>query len=137
MSKTTQQELESELQKLRDAYWSYILEHCEVQEGGTMFVKFHTRTRTMFEGHVNARMKNYHREDPVKKEEFIIKKQEDFKTEKARKSYIYKLNKKLRKEKMSEIQKAVEKVAERNRRIARSFVWRLYYTIKDKYEKHH
>lgn len=48
----------------RDAVWDYCMEHCDVTKDGHFFVKFHTNSRSQFEGHVNARIKGYHRADP-------------------------------------------------------------------------
>lgn len=59
----------SALESYQDAVWSYLLEHCDIAQGGTLFVKFHTRGRTEFESHVGARWKHgYHRGDPKAKE---------------------------------------------------------------------
>lgn len=52
-----------ELQAWKDAMWDYIVEHSDLTERGSFFVKFHTRTRSQFEGHVGSRIKGYHRVD--------------------------------------------------------------------------
>lgn len=56
------------LEKWKQAWWDYILEHSEIDRGGTIFIKFHTGGRWQLEGHIEARMKGYHREDPRVKE---------------------------------------------------------------------
>lgn len=48
----------------QDAVWSYMLEHCDIQKSGALFVKFHTKSRSAFNGHINARIAGYHRGDP-------------------------------------------------------------------------
>lgn len=55
--------MNQELQAWKDAMWDYVLEHSDLTERGSFFVKFHTKTRAQFEGHVSARMKGYHRRD--------------------------------------------------------------------------
>lgn len=57
-----------DIQKYKDAVWDYLLEHSDITKGGSLFVKFHTKNRTTFEGHINARIKGYHREDPKEKQ---------------------------------------------------------------------
>lgn len=57
-----------ELEAWKDAYWDYLLEHSDITEGGALFVKFHTRSRRVFEGHVFARVRGYHRGDPRARE---------------------------------------------------------------------
>jgi len=52
-----------ELQAWKDAMWDYIVEHSDLTERGSFFVKFHTRTRSQFEGHVASRIRGYHRKD--------------------------------------------------------------------------
>lgn len=52
-----------ELQVWKDAMWDYIVEHSDLTERGSFFVKFHTRTRSQFEGHVASRIRGYHRKD--------------------------------------------------------------------------
>ena len=47
----------------QNALWDFVLEHCDVLEGGTLFVKFHTGSRSNFEYRIRARIKGYHRED--------------------------------------------------------------------------
>lgn len=58
-----------ELQGYKDAVWSYILEHSDLVNRGTLFVKFHTSGRIAFEKHLKGRWKyGYHRGDPQKKQ---------------------------------------------------------------------
>lgn len=66
--------INKELEAWKDAYWDYLLEHSDIQESGALFVKFHTRSRVMFEKHVFARVKGYHRGDPREREkEMVVK----------------------------------------------------------------
>lgn len=57
-----------EVEVWRDAVWDYLLEHSDILDSGTIFIKFHTKGRSQFEGHVRSRIKGYHREDPREKE---------------------------------------------------------------------
>lgn len=55
---------QKEIDAYKDAVWDYILEHCDITDNGSYFVKFHTKTRRDFEKHVYARYKyGYHRID--------------------------------------------------------------------------
>ena len=52
----------------QEAVWAYMLDHCDITEGGTFFIKFHTENKQQFMNHIRARWKhNYHRNDPVEK----------------------------------------------------------------------
>lgn len=74
-----------ELEKWKDAYWDYLLEHSDIQESGALFVKFHTRSRVMFEKHVFARVRGYHRGDPREREkEMVVKAVEKVKVKKMK-----------------------------------------------------
>lgn len=61
-------------QKYKDAVWDYLLEHSDITKGGSLFVKFHTKSRSVFEGHVNSRIGGYHRGDPVVREKILVEK---------------------------------------------------------------
>jgi len=63
-----------DLQRYKDAVWDYLLEHSDITEGGSLFVKFHTKSRSVFEGHVTARIKGYHRGDPKARQHFLEQK---------------------------------------------------------------
>jgi len=53
-----------ELESYKDAVWDYLLQHCDITENGSFFIKFHASTRASFEKHVKARWKHgYHRHD--------------------------------------------------------------------------
>jgi hypothetical protein len=52
-----------ELIRYKDAVWQYMLEHSDITDRGAIFIKFHTTSRHVFEGHVNARLNGYARED--------------------------------------------------------------------------
>jgi hypothetical protein len=65
-----QSDTTNQLDSYRDAVWSYLLEHCDLEKSGALFVKFHTSDRRIFERHIKARWKfGYHRGDPVAKNE--------------------------------------------------------------------
>lgn len=77
--------INKELEAWKDAYWDYLLEHSDIQESGALFVKFHTRNRKKFEGHVFARVKGYHRGDPREREkEMAVKAVEKVKVKKMK-----------------------------------------------------
>jgi hypothetical protein len=69
MKKSTQIVVDEHVQKYKDAVWDFVFEHCDVTNGGSLFVKFHTPHRKNFEKRVYARLNGYHRED-VKKKKF-------------------------------------------------------------------
>lgn len=53
----------------KDALWDFVLEHCELERNGAIFVKFHTSGRRDLEKRIRARWKyGYHREDVRAKE---------------------------------------------------------------------
>lgn len=48
----------------KQAVWDFLMEHCDITDRGSFFVKFHTSGRFDFEKRVNARLKyGYHRVD--------------------------------------------------------------------------
>lgn len=53
----------------KQATWDFLMEHCDVLENGTMFVKFHMTHRGDLEKRINARARGYHREDVRSKEQ--------------------------------------------------------------------
>lgn len=44
----------NQLDSYKDAVWSYILEHSDLEDSGALFVKFHTDDRATFERRINA-----------------------------------------------------------------------------------
>jgi len=53
-----------ELEEYKDAVWQFILEHCDVTERGSYFVKFHCSSRRNFENRLKGRyLHNYSRTD--------------------------------------------------------------------------
>ena len=53
-----------ELESYKDAVWDFMLEHCDLTERGSLFVKFHASDRRNFENRIKARWKyDYHRKD--------------------------------------------------------------------------
>lgn len=48
----------------KSAVWDFVLEHCDITDNGTIFVKFHTSDRLNFENRILSRLKyGYHRKD--------------------------------------------------------------------------
>lgn len=66
-------------EQYKDAIWDYLMEHSEIEENGTIFVKFHVTTKKKFFGHVIARVNGYHRENPDKKYLTALAKQSEHK----------------------------------------------------------
>lgn len=65
---TTPNEKET-IEAWKDALWDFVLEHCEIEPNGSIFVKFHMSGRRDLEKRIRARWKyGYHREDVVEKE---------------------------------------------------------------------
>ena len=77
------------VKKYQDAVWDYIMEHCDITESGIYFVKFHTKNRKQFEGHIFNRVDGYHREDPISKEVAGVAISEMFKKDKQYKKNRY------------------------------------------------
>jgi hypothetical protein len=116
----------------QDAYWSYMLEHAEITKGGSLFVKFHSDSRATFEKHVRARYKyQYHREDPVKKEEVLTKTKEEHIALKKEKQAKWKEDKRGRFLAREVAQKEVRRVARYNRLRARIKNLLLWLKLKD------
>lgn len=61
MSKKSPREIT--LEEWKQAVWDYLLEHSDIADGGTLFVKFHTPTKAAFERRIKARVNGYHRRD--------------------------------------------------------------------------
>lgn len=106
---------QKELDSYKDAVWDYMLEHCDITENGSFFIKFHTSTRRAFEGHVNSRWKNnYHRRDErlnlshIQKDKDAQSKREAHQSRKAFKKRSYKLTK----EESKRVQKALARQKE-------------------------
>lgn len=59
----------------RHAVWDFILEHCDIEKSGALFIKFHASNRKDFERRIHSRIKGYHREDVVKKgkKQFVLR----------------------------------------------------------------
>lgn len=54
-----------DIQGYKDAVWDFLMEHSDLTERGSIFVKFHIGDRRNFENRVLSRWRfNYHREDP-------------------------------------------------------------------------
>ena len=59
-----QQKTEPTLQEWKDAVWDFMLEHSDITDGGSVFVKFHTDGRHNFENRLKGRaVHGYHRDD--------------------------------------------------------------------------
>lgn len=67
------------IKEFEDALWEFILEHCDVLDSGSLFVKFHISGKTNLLNRVRARhLYEYHREDVVAKENIQTEKKEKF-----------------------------------------------------------
>ena len=44
-----------------EAVWTYLLDHAEITNEGTLFVKFHCKSKESFKRRILARMKGIHR----------------------------------------------------------------------------
>jgi len=87
-----------ETQKYKDVVWDFLLEHSDILDSGSVFVKFHTSGRKNFENRVYARYKyGYHREDVVTKGQDQEEKRRDYELKKAVKKARYEERKKLSK----------------------------------------
>jgi hypothetical protein len=76
--KTVSGAKQGQLDSYKNAMWSYLLEHSDLQKSGALFVKFHTSDRATFERHIKARWKfGYHRGDPVAKNQMHLEKRFD------------------------------------------------------------
>lgn len=63
------------LKTYQDAVWSYMVEHCDVTENGSYFIKFHAKDRDSFERHIIGRWKyGYQRKDD--RTNFTVKQKE-------------------------------------------------------------
>jgi hypothetical protein len=56
------------LKKWKQAVWEFMLEHCDIQQSGALFIKFHCDDRKNFENRVFARLKGYHRTDVAERQ---------------------------------------------------------------------
>lgn len=57
----------AELEAFKQGLWVYLLDHCEIEKSGVMFVKFHSAGRIEFERKIASRALGYFRNDPVVK----------------------------------------------------------------------
>lgn len=86
------------IESYKQAVWDFILEHSEMLNSGTLFIKFHTSDRANLEKRIRARWKyNYHREDVRAKEAVHEEKQQVFVQTKKKKKEIWKASKEERK----------------------------------------
>lgn len=60
-------ERNDELEAFKQGLWVYLLDHCEIEKSGVMFVKFHSAGRNEFERKITSRAKGYFRNDPIVK----------------------------------------------------------------------
>jgi hypothetical protein len=66
---------QGQLDSYKNAVWSYLLEHSDLERSGALFVKFYTDDRETFERRIKARWKSgYHWGDPVAKNETHLEK---------------------------------------------------------------
>lgn len=86
-----------ELESYKDAVWDFLLEHCDITDGGALFIKFHTDGRANFERRVKARWKyGYHREDVRAKEERHLRTSKKHRELKQKKKAAYQTAKRKR-----------------------------------------
>lgn len=98
-----------ETESYKDAVWDFILEHCDITENGSLFVKFHTPNRTNFENRIIGRwIHNYHRGDPRQKEAVATEKQKVFTEQRESKKQKYKREKAERRAKSNQIKAMVK-----------------------------
>lgn len=74
-----------------------MLEHCDIQRSGKIFVKFHTNDRFDFERRVRARANGYHRENVGLKEAEAARKREELATIRKEKHEAWRLDQRRRK----------------------------------------
>lgn len=82
------------------AVWQYLVEHCDITENGSYFIKFHTNGRKTFEKHVRARWKHDYKRiderssfDYEQKEKDATSRREAHLSRKQMKKQRYKLSK--------------------------------------------
>ena len=103
-------------QKYKDAVWEFLLEHCDITQGGSYFVKFHTPSRANFEKRVYAREKfGYHREDVVAKQQKALNQKQSFETKKE--------EKKLKWERLKKESQERQKIIKRNLTLLKWLRW--------------
>ena len=56
--------LNPSLEQLVDAVWDYMLEHSDLTQHGSFFIKFHAESKKTFLRRILARYRGYHRDDP-------------------------------------------------------------------------
>lgn len=87
--------MSNKTQRYKDAVWEFLLEHCDITQGGSYFVKFHTSSRANFEKRVYAREKfGYHREDVVAKQQKATNTKDEFLQKKEEKAKRWEQTKK-------------------------------------------
>ena len=109
-------EREERIDEWKQALWDFILEHCEVTQNGSLFVKFHTSGRNDLEKRIRARWKyGYHREDVRAKEAGKDERQTQHLTQKQAKHETWKANKVERRRVMDELKRKNEAQIRRRR----------------------
>lgn len=97
----------------KDAVWDFLLEHCDITEGGSMFVKFHTSGRADFEKRIRARMNGYSRPDLR-----TLETTEDKKKRQERTREAHQKRKEQKRQKEKERRRLIREVGKRNTRRA-------------------
>lgn len=59
--KTYNEYIKGEDKATFEAVWTYLLDHAEITNEGTLFVKFHCKSKESFKKRILARMKGVHR----------------------------------------------------------------------------
>lgn len=94
-----------ELEAWKNATWDFILEHCDLLESGTLFVKFHMSDRRNFEKRIAARLRGYHREDVVKKNDIHATTRKETEEEKEAKHQKYLAEREERRKALARVKK--------------------------------
>ena len=125
--------LQKDINEYKDAVWAFLIEHCDVTDGGSFFFKFHASSRRNFEKRVWARyMYDYHREDWEEKNKNARKIRAKAKEKKERKREKYQLEKRKRRLEREQIYKMNEWVAWYNKTQRGSFLAQLVGKIASK-----
>lgn len=86
-----------DIEGYKTAVWDFLLEHSEITDRGSVFIKFHTDGKKNFENRVLSRWKyNYHREDVQAKSHLQVEKKKTHIDTKTAKKAKWKAEKKAR-----------------------------------------
>lgn len=88
---------ELDIETYQRATWEFLMEHCDIEKSGAIFVKFHMSGRNDFERRIRSRANGYHREDIEIKEKNRKEKENTHTAEKNKKKEEYKRSQRRRK----------------------------------------